>query len=215
MKKKLKTYKKCEDNIHKNLNFTKEEEHKNSLNFLDVCVQRSVEGELLTKVHRKLNSETFYVPWVSFGPVKQNLGVLTGIVKRFTRLCSLCYLKGELNKLQNTFLSLVYPGNFVSKVITRARSSTALKMIGPQKCPEYLKLPYLGNISERFFKNIYEEVNQVFSFVRLRTILFTDRPLSGIYKVVSPTQEKIVRSSINLVVTVVETTWEKHLKGFM
>ena len=37
------------NNLHQNLNFTKEEEHNNSLVFLDVCVQRSVEGELLTK----------------------------------------------------------------------------------------------------------------------------------------------------------------------
>ena len=144
----------------------------NSLNFLDVCVQRSVEGELLTKIHRKLNSEALYVPWASFGPVKQKLGVLTGMVKRFTRLCSPCFLEGELKTLQNTFLSLGYPGNLVSKVITRARSSTALKMIGPQKCPVYLKLPYLGNISERFSKKISEEISQVFSSVHLRTVLY-------------------------------------------
>ena len=42
------------NNLHKNLNFKKEEEHNNSLNFLDVCVQWSVERELLTKIHRKL-----------------------------------------------------------------------------------------------------------------------------------------------------------------
>ena len=105
------------NNLHKNLSFTKEEEHNNSLNFLDVCVQRSVEGELLTKIHRKLNSEALYVPWASFGPVKQKLGVLTGMVKRFTRLCSPCFLEGELKTLQNTFLSLGYPSNLVSKVI--------------------------------------------------------------------------------------------------
>ena len=58
------------NNIHKKLNFTKEKEHNNSLNFLNVCVQRSVDGELLIKIHRKLNSEALYVPWASFGPVK-------------------------------------------------------------------------------------------------------------------------------------------------
>ena len=66
-----------------------------------------------------------------------------GLVKRFTRICSPCFLEGELKTLQNTFLSLGYPGNLVSKVITRARSSTALKMIGSQKCPVYLpSLPW-------------------------------------------------------------------------
>ena len=49
-----------------------------------------------------------------------------------------------------SFLSLDYPGNLVSKVITRVRSSSALKMIDPQKGPVYLKLSYLGNVSEKF-----------------------------------------------------------------
>ena len=55
-----------------------------------------------------------------------------GMVKRFTRLCFLYYLKGDLKNLQNKLFSLGYPGNLVSKVITRARSSTALKMVNPQ-----------------------------------------------------------------------------------
>ena len=66
-----------------NCKFTKEEEHNNSFNFLDICVQRSVEGELLTKIHRKLSSEALYVPWASFRPVKQKLGVLTGYDEAF------------------------------------------------------------------------------------------------------------------------------------
>ena len=53
-----------------------------------------------------------------------------------------------------------------------------------------LKFSYLENISDRFAEKISEEVNQFFGFIRLRTILYTDRPLSEIYKDVSPTQEK-------------------------
>ena len=180
----------CLNSLHKNLKFTKEEELNNSLNFLDVCIQRSIDGELSTKIYRKLNSEALYVPWTSFGPTKQKLGVLTGMVKRFTRLCSPCHLEEELKTLQNTFLALGYPGGLISKVITRAKSSSALKMIGPQKCPVYLKLPFLGKVSENFATRISEEVGQVFGSVRLRTVLYTYRPLSGIYKDVSPIQEK-------------------------
>ena len=69
-------------NLRENFKFTKQEEHDNSLNFLDICVQRSVDGKLLIKIHHKLNFEALYVSWVSFGPVKQKLGVLTGVVKR-------------------------------------------------------------------------------------------------------------------------------------
>ena len=64
-------------------------------------------------------------------------------------------------------------------------------MICQQICPVYLKLPYLRkNVSERFSKIISEEVNRVFGSIRLKTILYTDRPLSEIYKDVSPNQKK-------------------------
>lgn len=36
-----------------------------------------------------------------------------------------------------------------------------------QKCPVYLKLPYLRNIFERFLKKFSEKINQVFDFVHL------------------------------------------------
>ena len=92
--------------------------------------------------------------------------------------------------LQNNFLALGYPGGLISKVITRAKSSSALKMIGPQKCPVYLKLPFFGKVSENFTKRISEEVGQVFGSDRLRTVLYTYRQLSEIYKDVSPIQKK-------------------------
>ena len=72
---------------------------------------------------------------------------------------------------------------------------------------------YLGNISERFSKKKSEEVNQVFGSVLLRTILYTDRPLSGIYKDVFPSKNKVTLS-INLFVTVLVTTWEKTFQRF-
>jgi len=68
-------------------------------------------------MHRKLNSEVLYVSWASFDQGKK-LGVLIGMVKLFTRLCFPCYHEiFELKTLYNTFLSLGYPGNLVSKVI--------------------------------------------------------------------------------------------------
>ena len=81
-----------------------------------------------------------------------------GMVKRFTRLCFLCYLKGDLKKLQNHFFSLGYPGNLVSKVITRARSSTALKTIDPQSVQCTLNFLTVENFFE-IFNIISDEVN--------------------------------------------------------
>ena len=89
----------CLNSFHKNLKFIKKEELNNLLSFLDFCIQRTVGGELLTKIYRKLNSDALYVPWTSFGKTKQELEVLTGMVKRFTRLCSPCHFNDELKTL--------------------------------------------------------------------------------------------------------------------
>ena len=60
----------------------------------------------------------------------------------------------------------------------------------PQKCLVYLKPIYLGNISERFSKKISEEINQIFSSVYLRTILYIDGPLKWNLQGCLLTQEK-------------------------
>ena len=77
------------------------------------------------------------------------------VSKSFTRLCTLCKLKDELKTFHNTLFALGYPGNLISKVITRAISSTALKMIGPQKYPIYLNLSLFGSVSEKYFENFW------------------------------------------------------------
>ena len=93
--------------------------------------------------------------------MKHKLRVLTGSVKRFIRLCSPCKFKDELKRVQNTSLAHGYPGNLIYKVITRARSSNALKIIGQV----YLKLPFVGSISEKYSKTFFEKVSHGFCSV--------------------------------------------------
>ena len=64
-----------------------------------------------------------YVQWTSFGSTKKLSGFLTELVKCFMRVFSLCKIDNELKSLQNTFLALGYSDNFISKFITRIRTS--------------------------------------------------------------------------------------------
>ena len=98
------------------------------------------------------------------------------------------YPEGGLKKIQNIFLSR---GNPVDLVITKFKNLTVLKNVRPKMCPVYLKLSHLGNLSERIYKQCYDEINQVFGYVRLKTILYTNWSLSLIYKNQFPTYEKI------------------------
>ena len=63
-----------------------------------------------------------------------------------------------------------------------------------------------------FSKKTSDELNQVFGAVNLRTILYTYRRLSGIYKDVSPTQEKsniIYKCSCHCCSDYVEKTYQR------
>ena len=42
---------------------------------------------------------------------------------------------------------------------------------GPQKCPVYLKLPWIGNISLKFEKQVKSNVQNCFTAVQRRVIL--------------------------------------------
>ena len=53
------------------------------------------------------------------------------------------------------------------------------------------KTSFLGKVSDNFASRVSEEISQVFGSVRLRTVLYTYRPLSGVYEDASPIQEKV------------------------
>ena len=110
------------------------------------------------------------------------------MVKRFTRLSGPCHLENRLKTLQNTFIAVGYPGCLISKIITRTKSSSALKMFSPRSV--YLKLPFLGKVFENFPKRVSKKVSQVFCSVCLRMVLYIHFLLSGVYKDASTIQEK-------------------------
>ena len=47
----------------------------------------------------------------------------------------------------------------------------ALPKFGPEKCPVYLRLPWLGSVSTRFEKQVKSAVKQCFSAVEPRVVL--------------------------------------------
>ena len=62
---------------------------------------------------------------------------------------------------------------------------------GPNKCPVYLRLPYLGKEATAQENNIKNTVNSTFRSVQLRISHFTRKQLNEIYKDVTADQEKV------------------------
>ena len=61
---------------------------------------------------------------------------------------------------------------------------------GPEKCPAYLKLPWIGNISTKFENQCKTAVSSCFGAVKLRVAFSTRKMLPTVRKDVVPTKQQ-------------------------
>ena len=67
---------------------------------------------------------------------------------------------------------------------------------GPEKCPVYLKIPWIGDISLKYENQIKKAINFYFHTVNLRVVYNTRVLLSSIQKDYVPTHQKSLKSSL-------------------
>ena len=82
------------------LTFTVEKEQNNSLNFLDVLVEKESTG-FLTSIYRKRTFTGQYIRWNSFSPRTRMISLTKTLVHRALMICSKTKLGSELNKINN------------------------------------------------------------------------------------------------------------------
>lgn len=173
--------------LHPSLSFTMEGEVDSKLAFLDVMVQR-VSSSFKTSVHRKKTFTGEYVSWSSFSPTKRKINLISCLVERAVNICSPSLLDQEIEVIRNIFRNLGYPENIVDRVIkAKLTSKASITPYGPQKCPVYLRLPYIGPVSNRFQHQASSAVGACFGSVRLRVIFGTRSLLRSHVKDRSPT----------------------------
>ena len=66
----------------------------------------------------------------------------------------------------------------------------ALPKFGPEKCPVYLRLPWLGSVSTRFEKQLKSAVKQCFSAVEPLVVYSTNELFSATNKNILPALQK-------------------------
>ena len=76
-----------------------------------------------------------------------------------------------------------YPEDVINLGIKKKISSfRAPKREGPEKCPVYLKIPWIGNVSLKYEKQTKNAVNKCFGSVFTRVIFLTRKMLPSIRK---------------------------------
>ena len=167
--------------MHPSLRFTVEKEKDGVLPFLDVKVEKS-SNEFLTSVYRKPTFTGLYTNWNSFEPAKRKTNLVGTLVHCALKICSKNKLQEKLNKIRSILQQNGYPKIVINCSIRNkiARFNLEPKE-GPQKCPVYLRLPWIGKISLKFESQIKSAVQKCYGAVDPRVLFSTRKLLPAIH----------------------------------
>ena len=108
-------------------------------------------------------------------------------------ICSKTKLGSELDKIQELLIENRYPTDFPLSCITpKLANFAAEKTFGPEKCPVYLKLPWICYVSSKFENQINKAITSYFYAVKPRVVYNTRLMLPSAKKDSVPTTQKVV-----------------------
>ena len=146
---------------------------------------------LITSVYRKPTFSGLYTQWKSFCPDSRKISLIKTLTHRALKICSPCKLSGELQFLEQLFLKNGYPQHIIKLTMSRKLSSFQKDPIfGPKKCPVYLRLPWRGDVSKSWDKQLRSTISECNSAASLRLVYSTRSVLPSSNKDVLPTLSK-------------------------
>ena len=105
----------------------------------------------LTSVFKKPTFTGQYFCWNSFGPIKRKTNVIETLVHRELMICSKSKLLHELKNISSILRNNGYPESIIQTTMSKKIALFNRKpKEGLQKCPVYLKLPWIVKISLNF-----------------------------------------------------------------
>ena len=121
--------------------------------------------------------------WDSFAPSKRKTNLIETLVHQALAICSPGQVKQELHCIRSILKNNSYPETIINSSISKKISRfQLLPKKRPKKCPVYLKLLWIGNISLKFEKQAKPNVQNCFRAVDPRVIFQTRKILPLIYK---------------------------------
>ena len=177
------------NNLHSSLQFTVEHEVDRKLPFLDVLVERG-SSKFVTSIYRKPTFTGQYIRWSSFCTKRRKLNLISCLVHRAVMICSPEKLESELDQIRSILASNGYPRTVVETII-RGKLSEEPQSSPQKETPSViLRLPYIGNVSNKFVKTIRDAVSECYQDVALRIVLSSPAILPTSRKDVLPTHMK-------------------------
>ena len=145
------------------------------------------DSEFLTSVYRKPTFTGRYLRWNSFSPQKRKINLIGTLVHRAFVICSKSKLDPELGKIRSILLENGYPEHAINSAFKRKLQQLNSNPVHTvEKCPVYLHIPWIENVSMKFEKQITSAVKRCFFSVEPRVIFNTRQLLPAIKKDVLP-----------------------------
>ena len=162
--------------LHPSIRFTFEKEKEKYLPFIDVYIERT--DVIETSVYRKPTFTSQYLRWESFSPLKRKISLISALVHRALMICFKPILNGETERIKKILVDNGYPKNVINTQIAKklAQFST-LKRFGPEKCPVYLRVPWIGKPSTNLEKEVKTAMESCYGFVSTRLVFTSKRIL--------------------------------------
>ena len=203
------------NSLHPSLRFTFEKECNRTLPFLDVLVEKN-DHEFVTSIYRKPTFTGQYIRWNSFCAMKRKTNLISTLVHRALIICSKSTLENELSNIQSILINNGYPEAIINTVMTKKMNQFRKPtQFGPKKCPVYLHLPWLGNVSLRYEMQIKTATKRCYFAVE-PCIVYTTRQLLPVAKkdVLPAFHQSKAKLFTNFCATAIVGTWVVRLKDY-
>ena len=106
-------------------------------------------------------------------------------------ICSKTKLSPKLDKIKQLLIKNGYPVDVLLSCINqRLANFVAETTFGPEKCPVYLKLPWIGNVLSKFENQISKAITSCYYVVKPRVVYSTRVMLPSAKKDCASTTQK-------------------------
>ena len=132
------------------------------------------DSEFLTSVYRKPTFTGQYLHWNSFSLQKRKINLIGTLVHRAFMICSKSKLYQELGKIHSILLENGYQECVINSAFKRKLQQLNSNPVHTvKKCPVYLHIPWIGNVSMKFEKQITSAVKCCFFSIEPHVIFNT------------------------------------------
>ena len=143
-----------------------------------------------------------YLRWASFSPLKRKISLISTSVHRALMICTKRRLNREIERIKKILLDNGYSKNVINTQITKKIAQfSILKRFGPEKCPVYLRAPWIGKPSTNLEKEVKTDVESCYGSVSTR-LIFTSKRMLPVAKMFHLPLRK-VQSYVNVSATMI------------